>query len=141
LRRSDEWTADIVHSCSSRRVAPAARTGRGRYIADARRSGIQPGEATAQHFDEKVAAFHVDPVDVGDLEFAARRGLERCRDIDDIVVVEIQPGHRDIGFWLERLLLDGNSASVTVEFDDAILLRRGDGVTEHGSFLAAHRGL
>ena len=41
------------------------------------RAGVEPGEAAAHDLDVELAALEVDAVDVGDLELAARRGLER----------------------------------------------------------------
>ena len=46
------------------------------------------------------------PVEVGDLKLAARRRLERWRDLDDLVVVEVEAGHGPVGSRLLRLLLD-----------------------------------
>ena len=40
------------------------------------RAGVEPGEAAAEHLDVQLAALEIDAVDVGDLQFAARRGLQ-----------------------------------------------------------------
>ena len=39
-------------------------------------AGVEPGVAAGQVFDEEVARFQVDAVEVGDLQLAARRGLQ-----------------------------------------------------------------
>src|SRR5947209_2764497 len=69
------------------------------------RAGVEPGKAAAEHLDMQVAAFEIGAVDVGDLELAARRRLQRCRDLEHIVIVEIEAGRGDVGFRLRRLLL------------------------------------
>ena len=86
-------------------------------------ASIEPRKTSAEDLDEQVTSLHVGPVDIGDLQLAARRRFERCGDIEDVVVVEIEAGDRDFGFRLGRLFLDRKSPSVAVEFDDAVLLR------------------
>src|SRR5262249_16084690 len=70
------------------------------------RGGVEPSEAAAWNLDEQVAAFEIGAVDVGDLEFAAAGWLDRRRNVDDVVVVEIEAGHGEVRFRLLRLLLD-----------------------------------
>ena len=48
--------------------------------------------AAAEHLDVQLAAREVGAVDVGDLQLAARRGLEAGGDVDHVVVVEVEPG-------------------------------------------------
>ena len=64
------------------------------------RPGVKPGEAAPEHLDMQIAAFEIDAIDVGDFELAARRRFQRCRDVEYVVIVEIETGDRDIGFWL-----------------------------------------
>src|SRR5260221_11640573 len=54
--------------------------------------GIEPGGAAPELLHGQTAALQIDPIDVGDLELAARRRLDRLGDRDDVVVVEIEPG-------------------------------------------------
>ena len=58
------------------------------------RSGVQPRGAAGEHLDRQPALVEVGLVDVGDLVFASRRGLQRSRDLDDVVVVEVQARER-----------------------------------------------
>ena len=60
---------------------------------------IQPGEAAAQPGDSQITAFHVGDVDVGDLEFAAGRGLHLGGNIDDVLIVEIETGDCPVRLW------------------------------------------
>jgi hypothetical protein len=60
------------------------------------RSGVEPGEAAPENLDEQVAALEIGAVDVGDLEFATAGRLDRCGDVDDVVVVEIEAGHGEV---------------------------------------------
>ena len=78
------------------------------------------------------AALEVRAVDVGDLELAARRRLQRRGDVEHLVVVEVQAGHRVRRLRLRRLLLEADRAAVGVELDDAVALGIADLVAEHG---------
>ena len=103
-------------------------------------SGIQPRKAAAEHFDEQIAALHIDPVHIGDFDFAAGRGFQVGGNPQHIVVIEIQAGDGDVGFRVGRLFLDRDAAALMIEFDDAVLLGRGDGIAEHGCALGARAG-
>jgi glucose-1-phosphate thymidylyltransferase len=46
-------------------------------------AGIEPGHAAAHQFHVEAVLVEVQPVEVGDLEFAAFRGLERLRELGD----------------------------------------------------------
>ncbi len=50
-------------------------------------------------------------VDVGDLQLAARRRLQVRGDVDDLVVVEVEPRHGEMGSRRGRLLLDRSGAA------------------------------
>ena len=65
----------------------------------------------------------IGTIDVGDLEFAARRRLDAGRDVHDVVVVEIQAGNRVVGLRLLWLFLDAERHAIAVEMHDAITLR------------------
>src|SRR5690606_37653672 len=70
-----------------------------------RRAGVEPGIAAAEAFDIERAALEIGEIDVGDLELAAGRWLELAGDLDDLRIVEIEPGHgpvraRDLGLFL-----------------------------------------
>jgi len=103
-------------------------------------TGVEPGEATAEAFYIEIAALEVGHVDVGDLQFAAWRGLDRLGDLDDVVVVEVQAGHCVAGLGLLRLLFDGQRLAVLVEVDHAEALRILDPVAEHRGALLLTRG-
>ena len=68
--------------------------------------------AAAHQLDVQLAALEIGAVDVGDLEFAARRRLEAGGDVDHLLVVEIEPGHGPVRLRLLRLLLDRDRAAV-----------------------------
>ena len=59
----------------------------GRCLVEAfMRTGVEPGIAAAEPRDGQVAPFEIGAVDVGDLQLAARRRLDRRRDVEDVVV-------------------------------------------------------
>ena len=60
-------------------------------------AGVEPGEAPAEALDAELAATEVLAVDVGDLEFAARRGFQVGGDVEHLVVVEIEARHGEVG--------------------------------------------
>src|ERR1700722_5873663 len=96
-------------------------------------SSIQPSKPTAKNFDEQVASLHVGPVHICYLDLAAWRWFEIGCNTQHVVVIEIETRDGDVGFGVGRLFFNRNSPPRVVEFDDAILLRRGDRVAEHGS--------
>jgi hypothetical protein len=69
-------------------------------------AGVEPGHAASHPFDIQFAALEIHAVDVGDLQFAACRRLDRGGDVDDLVVVEVPPGDRVVGLRFQRLFLD-----------------------------------
>ena len=74
------------------------------------RAGIEPGKTTAKDLDIEVATFQVGAVDVGDLELAACRRLDVGGDVEDVIVVKVEPGDRDIRLRMLGLFLDRQRA-------------------------------
>src|SRR5205814_941264 len=72
--------------------------------------------------DVELAALEVRAVDVGDLELAARRGLEARGDLQHAVVVEIETHDGVARARALRLLLDSRCFSFCIECNDAIAL-------------------
>jgi hypothetical protein len=70
------------------------------------RPGVEPCHAASHELQVQVAALHVREVDVGDLELAARRRLQRARDVHHVGVVEVEAGHGVMRLRPRRLLLD-----------------------------------
>ena len=85
-------------------------------------AGVKPGVAAAHGLDVELVAREVGLVDVGDLELTARRWLYRLRDVDDVLVVEIETRHGEIRLRLGWLLLEAHSLAFLVELDDAVAL-------------------
>ena len=83
-------------------------------------SGIKPGKPAPQSFHLERSPAKVLVVDRGDLDLASGRRLYVCRDVNDIVVIEIQARHRIVGLRVLRLLLDGDGLPVLVELDNAV---------------------
>ena len=86
------------------------------------RAGIEPGVAAAHGLDVELMAREVGLVDVGDLELTACRWLYRLRDVDDVLVIEIEACHGEIRLWLGWLFLEAHSLAPLVELDDAVAL-------------------
>src|SRR5439155_7845193 len=70
-------------------------------------------------------------VDIGNFELASGRGLERRGDIEHLVVVEVQAGHRVARFWLLRFLLEAYHFAISVELGHTVSLGVGDRVGEY----------
>jgi len=75
--------------------------------------------------------FQVRAVHVGDLQLSSRGGLQLAGDVDHVVVVEVQPGHRVTASRLRRLLLQRDRAAIRVELDDAVRAGLGHVIGEH----------
>lgn len=86
------------------------------------RAGIEPGIASAHGLDVKLVAREVGLVDIGDLKLTARRWLYRLRDIDDVLIVEIETRHGEIRLRLGWLLLEAHGLALLVELNDAVAL-------------------
>ena len=56
------------------------------------RAGVEPGVAATHGFDTELALFEVEAVEVGNFQFAARRGFHRLGEFDDPTVVEVEAG-------------------------------------------------
>src|SRR5450759_3410370 len=84
------------------------------------RARVEPRHAAAEELDVEVSDFEIRPVDVRDLELAARRGFQRRRDVEHAVVVEIQAGDGIARARLLRLLLEADRVPLPVELYDAV---------------------
>jgi hypothetical protein len=93
--------------------------------------GVQPRRAPVEHGDVQGAATQVLRIDRGDLELAPVTGLEVPRDLDDVVVVEVQTGDGVAALGLLRLLLDREHLAVGTELHDAVRRGVGHPVGEH----------
>src|SRR5262249_23948094 len=100
-------------------------------------AGVEPGKAATELLHEQLAGIEIAAIDVGDLQLAARRRLDLPRDLDDMLVVEIEPGDRLIGFRMRRLFLDRQCTALRVELDDSEAGRVVHRIAEHGCALAA----
>ena len=70
-------------------------------------------------------------VDVGDLVFAPGGWLQVAGDIEDLVVVEVEAGHRVVRLRPAGLLFQPNHGSLAIELDDAVAFGIGHVVAEH----------
>ena len=95
------------------------------------RARIEPRESPAHLLHLKVAALQIRSVHIRDLKLAACRRLDRLRNLNDIVVVEVQPRHRIVRARRLGLLLQTDSAPRLVKLHDAVALRIAHVVSEH----------
>src|SRR5439155_1835400 len=93
---------------------------------------VEPRDSAAELLDLELAPAEIVRVHVGDLELAPRRGLEPPRDLDDLVVVEIEPGHGVRRARLDGLFLEPDRAAIGPELDDAVALGIAYPVCEDG---------
>src|SRR5699024_12572205 len=68
-------------------------------------AGVQPGGASWQHLHVQTVPFQVGAVDIGDLVLATRTGLQGPRELDDVVVIEVQARYGILALRQVRLLL------------------------------------
>ena len=86
------------------------------------RAGVEPRGAAAEVNQSRGAVLDVDVVQIGDLEFAAQRRFKGLRDLDDVIVVEVQPRDGKVRLRPDRLLLDGEQGAVGVDLDRGVLV-------------------
>ena len=82
-------------------------------------AGVQPRVAAAQGDDGQRPLLQVHPVEVGDLQLAARGRLDPMRLGGDVARVEVQAGDGVGALGLGGLLLDGDGPPLAVELHDA----------------------
>ena len=93
-------------------------------------AGVQPRVAAAECDHGQRPLPQVHPVEVGDLELAARGGLDPMRLGGHVTRVEVQAGDGIGALGLGWLLLDGDGTALRIELDDAEALGVVDVVAE-----------
>src|SRR5262249_55934675 len=71
-----------------------------------RRARIEPGKTATEYLDAQLPAGEIFPVDVGYLEFTACGWLEILRDLNHLVVVEVQSRDGEMRLGSRRLFLE-----------------------------------
>ena len=82
-------------------------------------AGVQPRVPAAQRHHGQRPLLQVHPVECGDLELAAGRGLDPMRLGGDVARVEVQAGDGVGALGALGLLLDGDGPALAVELHDA----------------------
>ena len=82
-------------------------------------AGVQPRVAAAQRHHGQRPLLQVHPVERGDLQLAAGRGLHPMRLGGDVARVEVESGDGVGALGLGGLLLDGDGPPLAVELHDA----------------------
>ena len=100
-------------------------------------AGIEPGDAPPHPLHGQQSAFEIDAVEIGDLQFAARRRPQAGRNVAGFAIVEIEAGDREIGARRLRLFLEAGRATGRVEAHDAITLGITDPIGKHRSAFGA----
>ena len=95
-------------------------------------AGIEPGVASTESDHGERAVLEVHPVEVGNLELAARGGRDPLGALGHVARVEIEAGDGVARLRVLRLLLDGDRAALRVELHDAEALRVVHVVAEDG---------
>src|SRR5689334_8877608 len=93
---------------------------------------VQPRRAAPQNFDAEIPAAQIRTVQVGDLQFAARRWLELLRQLDNVAIVKIKPGDCIVRSGPLRLLFDVDRVPLIVEHDDSVSLGVAHVVSKYG---------
>src|SRR3546814_18266891 len=78
----------------------------------------------------QIAPLEIGPVDVGDLQLAARRGPHACRDVDHVVFVEVEPRDRIVRGRFRRLFYDVGGPAGLVEAYHPVASRLPDVLAE-----------
>src|SRR5207245_2228298 len=99
------------------------------------RDRIQPSHAAAHHNNFQLTAPEIFPVYVRDLQLSAYGWLKRTCNLDDLVIVEIQPSHRVPRLWSFWFFLETKRLAVAVEFNHPVPLRIVDRIGKHARSL------
>src|SRR3546814_20017306 len=93
-------------------------------------AGVEPGIAAAEALHLQLPGLEVAAVEIGNLQLAARRGLQVGSDIADLLVIEVEPGDGKARLRPARLLLPADRTAGGVALDDAVAPRVGHLVAE-----------
>ena len=104
-------------------------------------SGVEPGRTAVHDLDAELATAQVLSVDVGDFVLAAGRRLEVGGNVNDLVVVEVEAGHRVVALGLRGLFFDRKGLALRVKLDHTVALGVAHGVGKHDTTLGVGRGL
>src|SRR5215470_18921152 len=95
-------------------------------------AGVEPREAPAELFDVQVTPFQIAPVDIGNLQLATRGRTQSGSDVEDCIVVEIEPCDGPVRHEVGWLFHDRDGLPGIVELDDAVLARLAHVICEYG---------
>src|SRR3546814_10513735 len=74
-------------------------------------ASIEPSITAAHALNVQRAHFHVEPVQIGDLQFTTGRRADLMSELANAIVVEIQAGYCPVGTRLDGFLLDRDRKS------------------------------
>ena len=86
-------------------------------------AGVQPGVPPPHALNRELAAFEIAAVQIRDFQLAADGRLKTRGVFHDVVIVEIQAGHRKIGFRMCGFLFEAEDPPACVEFHDSVPFR------------------
>src|SRR5207247_728610 len=86
-------------------------------------SGIEPGHAPAEQLHVQLVALKIKQIQISDLQFAARRRAQSATTLDNLIVVNVKPGHGEMAFRLLRFLFEADGFAIGVEFDNTVAFR------------------
>ena len=96
------------------------------------RAGVEPGHAASHELGMEVSKLKIAAVEVGDLEFVARGRLERAREVDDAVVIEVEAGDGEARLGLLWFFFEAKGATIAVHFNDTVALGVVNGIGKDG---------
>src|ERR1700730_3373685 len=96
------------------------------------RAAIEPGAAASDLLHGELAQLKIHPVEIGDLELAARGAAKLSGELQRPFVVEIEAGHGEVAFRLRGLFRERDRPAVAVELHHAVALRLRDLVGKDG---------
>ena len=102
-------------------------------------AGIEPGRAAPEPLDVQRSELEVRPIEIRDLELAARRRRQGFGERARARVVEIDAGDRIVGRRPGRLFQQFGHPALGVEFDDSVALGILHVIAEHRGALGALR--
>ena len=103
--------------------------------------GVEPRKTALEDGDVEPALIQVAPIEIGDLELAARAGFELRSKITDIGSVEIESRDGEGATRILGLLFDRERPAVLIDLDHAVALGIAHAVAEDPSTVSQCRAL
>src|SRR6266487_457754 len=92
---------------------------------------VKPSHAAAEELHVQLVALEIKQIQLCDFEFATCRWPQRATKIDNLIVVNVKPGHSEMALRLPGFFFKANSFAFGIELNHAITFRVANLIAEN----------